>query len=216
MDVLSQKSKSLFSVLFGTDENVKFYRPKLCYRQYPQCLITTNRDYIQNAKSLVFHWRDLRADDLPKYRNPDQLWTLYNLEAPPYTFTESVEIPSSMLFNLTATYRSDSDIIIAYGKVVPRSQPLSDEQAKTVLNIDLKSKTEQIAWFVSNCDTPSHREDYVKQLSRHIQVDIYGKCGSLWCPATNGKACHLMAAKEYKFYLSFENSICKYVIIILL
>ena len=41
-----------------------------------------------------------------------------------------------------------------------------------------------------------------------IQVDIYGKCGPLSCPRKD-KECWDMVERDYFFYLSFENSLCK-------
>ena len=73
-----------------------------------------------------------------------------------------------------------------------------------------------MAWFVGNCDTKSKRELYVKELQKYIDVDIYGKCGSLKCPDNPkvydprmNKECYDMLEQNYKFYLSFENIFCK-------
>ena len=69
--------------------------------------------------------------------------------------------------------------------------------------------------MVSHCGTNNHREEYVKELQKHIGVDIYGQCGNLTCPRQNegrwvsGPVCYEMIGKKYKFYLSFENSFCK-------
>ena len=52
------------------------------------------------------------------------------------------------------------------------------------------------------------RLDYARELSKHIGVDIYGSCGSKRCPRTS-QHCFDMLNKDYKFYLSFENSNCK-------
>ena len=45
-----------------------------------------------------------------------------------------------------------------------------------------------------------------------LEIDIYGKCGSYRCPKTpedvSSPNC-LEKVKDYKFYLSFENSLCK-------
>lgn len=65
-----------------------------------------------------------------------------------------------------------------------------------------------VAWFASNCNTSSKREAYVAELSKHVQVDIYGKCGSLSCPPKQ-KQCDELLDETYKFYLAFENSLCK-------
>ncbi|KAK6999060.1 alpha-(1 3)-fucosyltransferase C, partial [Biomphalaria glabrata] len=43
---------------------------------------------------------------------------------------------------------------------------------------------------------------------KYIEVDIYGKCGNLSCPRSAGSECESLLGKSYKFYLSFENSLC--------
>jgi alpha-1,3-fucosyltransferase len=92
--------------------------------------------------------------------------------------------------------------------------PKSTQHAQTsgIQENHAAGKTRLVAWFVSNCRTHSLRELYVKQLQKHIPVDIYGACGSLKCPRNVGKsnanACNLQLEKHYKFYLSFENSLC--------
>ncbi len=56
----------------------------------------------------------------------------------------------------------------------------------------------------------SKREEYVKELQKYIQVDIYGQCGDLsGCPKSEGDDCPKRLATKYKFYLAFENAICK-------
>lgn len=205
-DALTKKSNSFFHVIFGADDDQSvFYRPKQCFTKYPRCLFSTNRAHYPIAKSVIFHWRDLNAKDLPPGdRSPSQLWTLYNLEAPPHT-QRLPEDNDLLSFNLTANYRSDSHINIPYGRIVPKRRRKTAE----VSSVDVANKSKQIAWFVSNCHTTSHREDYVKQLARYIQVDVYGKCGHLNCLPPNSYECYRKIAREYRFYLSFENSICR-------
>lgn len=50
---------------------------------------------------------------------------------------------------------------------------------------------------------------YARELSKYIQVDIYGTCGTLRCPRSQSQACFDMLDEDYKFYLAFENSNCK-------
>ena len=70
-------------------------------------------------------------------------------------------------------------------------------------------KNKLAAWFVSHCKTKSKRENYVKNLRKHMDVDIYGKCGSMsWNQTTKERECRKMLERNYKFYLSFENSLC--------
>ena len=71
-----------------------------------------------------------------------------------------------------------------------------------------KRKNKLVAWFVSHCSTPSQREEYVRQLSQLIPVDIYGRCGNFTCSQQNKSLCLEMLRSDYKFYLAFENSLC--------
>ena len=73
-----------------------------------------------------------------------------------------------------------------------------------------KKKKKLIAWYVSHCETSSRREDYVLELSKHMKVDIYGKCGKTRiCSQHIREACVSDSMEEYKFYFAAENAICK-------
>ena len=54
----------------------------------------------------------------------------------------------------------------------------------------------------------AQREKLVSTLSKFLEVDIYGGCGPHKCEK-NDKTCYSRIEKTYKFYLSFENSLCK-------
>ncbi len=53
----------------------------------------------------------------------------------------------------------------------------------------------------------------MKELQKYIDVDVFGKCGQLKC--SKDKKCHEMIAKNYKFYLAFENSVSFLIILLL-
>ena len=110
------------------------------------------------------------------------------------------------VFNWTSTYRSDSTIVAPYERwqyyndnVIAKEQP-KDYAA---------NKTKAVAWFVSNCGARNGRLDYAKELQKHIQVDIYGSCGTKRCPRSQADQCFKLLDRDYKFYLAFENSNCK-------
>lgn len=67
----------------------------------------------------------------------------------------------------------------------------------------IRGKNKMVTWFVGHCTTPIRREEYVRQLSQHVAVDIFGNC-TKECPYP----CDDMLRAEYKFYLAFENSWC--------
>ncbi len=45
----------------------------------------------------------------------------------------------------------------------------------------LALKPKLVAWIVSNCDTRSDREDYVRELRKFVHVDVMGGCGGVKC-----------------------------------
>ncbi|KAJ2941192.1 hypothetical protein O0L34_g10425 [Tuta absoluta] len=91
---------------------------------------------------------------------------------------------------------------------------------ETMLPIDdsikkkLQKKSMAVAWLVSICKTASERETYARSLksalnSYLLDVDIFGKCGSVYkCgrPDLMLPDCWELIEEEYYFYLSFENS----------
>lgn len=70
-----------------------------------------------------------------------------------------------------------------------------------------QNKQKMAAWFVSNCDAFSKRELLAKKLQEFIDVDIYGKCGTLECPRFSN-VCDEMLNTTYRFYFAFENTLC--------
>ena len=109
------------------------------------------------------------------------------------------------VFNLTMTYRRDSDVLADYMSVTSGAEP-------TPLP-DVGNRSKAVAWIVSHCETASGRELYVDELQRFIEVDVYGKCGDLRCSTSahggNRHECQRSVAHRYHFYLAFENSQCR-------
>ena len=52
-------------------------------------------------------------------------------------------------------------------------------------------------------------KSFISALQKYIDVDIYGKCGTLKCSRADEDSCWKKVDEEYFFYLAFENSICK-------
>lgn len=141
------------------------------------------------------------------------------------------ESPASMLFlrvktlknyfNWTMSYRHNSDIQFRYGRILPGpSAPKTRAETRKLIKSTHQSaknyaanKIHLAVWMASHCETPSLRETYVRQLSKFIPVDIYGGCGNFSCIRNDSHwlsdpKCYDMMEAKYKFYLSFENSIC--------
>jgi hypothetical protein len=132
-------------------------------------------------------------------------------------------------FNLTATFKTDSHILMDYKQFSNwsmihldsdyvssfKSHKLGSSLVKH--EILKKNKKSFVFWYVSNCETPSRRENYVKELQKYLDIDIYGSCSNKFKqskpdPCKNVKIdrekCDLNLFNSYKFYLAFENSLC--------
>ena len=49
----------------------------------------------------------------------------------------------------------------------------------------------------------------MKQMKKSVEVDVYGKCGKLKCDRSDEAGCYTQLEHNYRFYLSFENSVCE-------
>ena len=75
----------------------------------------------------------------------------------------------------------------------------------------LARRPKGVAWIVSHCNSQSGREKYVNELSKHIEVDIFGSCGNLACSplnTPNPQSCSDHVNQNYMFYIAFENTFC--------
>ena len=166
-----------------------------------KCMSSSDRSAYNSSDAILVHMRDISGREaLPNHRSSHQVWILVSKEAPVHEKSASL---FRGLFNATFTYRQTSDISLDYGHY-ELGRPESYNETR-------ENRTSLVSWLVSNCNTQSNRHGYVKQLQKHIPVDIYGGCGHLKCPGTRAHSdtqC-LNFLKKYKFYLSFENSLCE-------
>ncbi|CAL4102074.1 unnamed protein product, partial [Meganyctiphanes norvegica] len=163
------------------------------------CVLTGSRSEINSADAIMF--KD-HFSMPPHKRDPRQTWVMFMLECPLHT----QHFSNRNVFNWTATYRHDSDIVAPYEKWVYYDDNI--RQRPQEINYSA-NKTKQVAWFVSNCGARNNRLQYAKELGKYIGVDIYGACGSQRCPRSNSGKCFEMLNNDYKFYLAFENSNCR-------
>ncbi|CAG9810443.1 unnamed protein product [Chironomus riparius] len=194
------------------------------------CVFSHDRNFLPQPTdydALVFHVGDFNdIDDLPEVRREDQIYIMAN-EEPPFFSRHNLNYDRNF-FNMTLTFRLDSDILWNYGlffdietgSVVAPSKYAKWREPEIVddpqiLEFVTKSKSKLAAWFVSHCDAPSNRESLTKKIQEFMEVDVYGDCGNLTCPMGrtiydkgNRQHCTDMLNSTYKFYLSFENSIC--------
>ncbi|XP_061137794.1 alpha-(1,3)-fucosyltransferase 4-like [Syngnathus typhle] len=172
-----------------------------CWLRYgvDGCVLTDDPRAYARADGVLVHHRDIvggNAELPPEVDRPSgQKWIWLNYESPSHT-------PALWRlegrFNLTMSYRTDSDIFLPYGYLVLKhgSGQLLSEPSRT-------SRPGFVAWVVSNWVDSQARVAFYYQLSRYIQVDVFGRAGRS-IPEGSGSVVQLV--KRYHFYLALENS----------
>ena len=172
----------------------------------------------------------MEKSDMPQKRKSKQYYIFWELESASYPYMDIHRLDN--FFNWTMTTRQNSDIILPYGRIVqikehPNPGPkldalIQDFGLKNQHLAHNRSKIPKAAWFVSNCVTQSRRESLVKELATLMSIDVYGNCSKLYNKDSKEKSCnksdefngskdgcYKMLEKNYRFYLSFENSLCQ-------
>lgn len=175
------------------------------------CVLETSNDRIADADAVMFHLHLTKGPHtLPNSRRrPGQFWIFFTDESPLHTFLLTRRYNMSHyngLFNLSMTYRGDSDVPVPYGRTVQLPEPPGEPEV-AVQRDYAASKNKLVAILGSNCGGANLRWPYVKELAKHVKVDVYGGCGTKVCPGHFTRDCD--ATRGYKFYLAFENSNCR-------
>lgn len=160
------------------------------------CELTDDAGAYRRADAVLIHHREVSAGLPPEPRPGAQKWIWMNFESPAHS-------PGLWrlegLFNLTMSYRADSDIFLPYGYLVPRAR--TDTSA-----LPLSSATPRrlfVAWVVSNWSETHARVAFYRQLRRFIPVHVYGRAGR---PLPSGVDQVVRLLGRYQFYLALENS----------
>ena len=120
-------------------------------------------------------------------RNQSQIWVMVEYESP-YHSGSFRSIRHNV--NYTATYRSDSSVPLFYRFYIPDGNlTLYDRSVNYAAR-----KTKKVAWLVSNRADRNGRMKYAQELSKYIDVDIYGAITGKSC----GRLCLEMLRKDYK------------------
>ncbi|CAH1789040.1 unnamed protein product, partial [Owenia fusiformis] len=167
------------------------------------CVLLDDRSPVgvNNAHVIIFNiWDGLfNIQNLPKFRSPKQKWMFLTVEAPGRNYWQSKLNLTELddMFNLTATYRHDSDWPVPYGSYTKL------EKIDVTNTYSAHNKSKLIAWLASHCETESERESIVGMIQNHTTVDVYGQCGE-HCPYN----CLEYIGRTYFFYLALENNEC--------
>nr|XP_018672473.1 alpha-(1,3)-fucosyltransferase 6-like isoform X2 [Ciona intestinalis] len=169
--------------------------------------------------AIVFMFNRVNLNDpIFQRRRGDQIYVWYSPES-----TSSVRNfhQTSMnnyedVFNLTMTYRRDSDVINPYGTLPSIKSSLLEQHDSLSSDALDKVVTNKngIIWVASNCGVTSGakmRMKIVEDLKRSQvgwMLDVYGLCGDGKTFTQDRSGFNNMneLIKSYKFYLAFENS----------
>ena len=170
--------------------------------------LTYDKHRFQESDLVVFHARNMPAighlRKLLKRRPTSQRWVYASWESPDGTPNPA---PFNGLFNLTWTYRSDSDFLSPYGSYEELSDEERIDKLKYIPDYS-QGKTELVAWMVSHCSAQP-RMAFVQELKEHIKVDVFGKCSKHFGEKKRCPTPPTDCLKKFKFYLSFENALCE-------
>ena len=193
------------------------------------CEMLNDRTRVNESDYVLIHmWDQDVYEKIPENRPSFQRWIMVMGE-PPHHSPNMANLNN--VFNLTATYRLDSDFVSLYYEPQKWTNKEEEEEEEKEEEWDekafrysekidyLRNKTQLAAGIISNCGGPSNRLGLIRSLQKFISVDVYGSCGKQ-CPILKspsgskherpgGEQCKYFIAKEYKFYFSFENNICK-------
>ena len=167
---------------------------------HKKCEFISNKSLLTYADYVFFH--NSSFTDFPPARSSYHRWVYFNLEPP----VSLAKWWLNATFNFSSTYSPKSNLPQPYGKCEKFFNGMND--GVNHISDVIRRKSFLVAWFVTNCDTQSQRLQYVDELKKYIQVDVFGRCGYLDCPKSYGN-CEQIISQKYKFYLSFENTLCK-------
>ena len=208
--------KNITNILFWTKYhgrswfNFKKDKTLQCPNSNCTCHFSHAKHILDTADAVLFDFRCPtffrgKKLNLPDHHIPDQYWILYNHEyLRPNDKAEM--LLQEGIYNLSATYSRRSDIYLPYGKCGPRFES-SD--------ITLPKKTGLITWHRSICSRTSLRDDFVKELSKYVNVTVVGSCKKGYKNPHRikwGDAAKLDTENQlngYKFYLALENTYCQ-------
>uniref|UniRef100_H3BF13 Fucosyltransferase n=2 Tax=Latimeria chalumnae TaxID=7897 RepID=H3BF13_LATCH len=159
----------------------------------PDCSFTLDRSKYSMADAVIVHHRDNcgSRQSLPQQPRPFyQRWVWFNLESP--NNSPNLDFMNN-LFNLTVSYRVDSDIFSPYACLKFR---------KEQKNYTIPKKSKLVAWAVSNWNPNSVRVKYYQELKKYINIDVYGRQHAKLSSSDTSSV-----ISQYKFYLAFENSL---------
>jgi len=184
-----------------------------------RCLFTNDRSYRHHPmlRTIFFYGTDFKPYDVPLPRKPGEDWALFHEESPKNNpiFSHKEMMAN---FNHTSTFRKHSDFPLTT-QYLESLEMVTDPAFLIPLNVKNRMVDEglaPVAYVQSGCDTPSQRDEWVKEFMKYVKVDSYGECLNNKQLTDDIKGSEQMEHKEYlnllakyKFIISIENAVCE-------
>ncbi|KAI6219865.1 Alpha-(1,3)-fucosyltransferase C [Aphelenchoides fujianensis] len=175
-----------------------------------ECAFTEDRTRITDAQVRVFHLPDaIFGAEWPPIGNSTVFNAFVSLESP-VNSRAPLDIPAPDFFNVSISYRSNSDVFLPYDAFVPldgseTSGEVWTEEQAGLLAVAVARKSKGVLIAASEClAVHSGRTEYLRELSEHIKVTRVGMCFGRRISDQDLK----QLIDEHHFYLAFENSVC--------
>lgn len=169
------------------------------------CSFSENIADIETADAVLFTDKDFVLPTFKNSRPAHQVWALFLTQNPYYT--KGLEHLSGLI-NWTSSYRSDSDLVVPHAKWVYYNRSIENLPAACHRNF-AEGKTRKVVWFVRDYrQGHRRRKEFAEDLSRYIDVEVYGGTDDYPCPCASQDNC-LRLLRKYKFFLAFEKSSCR-------
>ncbi|XP_075884530.1 alpha-(1,3)-fucosyltransferase 7-like [Nelusetta ayraudi] len=163
----------------------------------PGCKLVDNRTYYSKADVVVFHHEELRTRQqvlpLSQPRPEGQKWAWLTMKSPDWNGNLK-QLPN--VFNMTITYRRDSDVYAPYGELQAR-----EDGGQPVEGVP-SNKTLFACWVVSNYESHHARSKVYEELKKFIPIKVYGR----WVGNRIPSDILIPTLQKCYFYLAFENS----------
>ncbi len=141
----------------------------------------------------------------------------FNTESPEHD--EIVGTVKSAKFNFRLDYQLDSEVVHAYFGYFKEGSLDDAINRKTgwfapSLIFEQRHQDVHAVWVAKNCHSSNHREQFVHAImDAGVTVDNFGQCmHNKDFPANtqDTEENFMKLLSKYKFYLSFENSLCRH------
>lgn len=192
-----------------------------CYITYDKTTLANDEDF----DAVVFDIDNVLKMDvnfLNLTRTPEQLYIFRSSETPEKHSLCDHDL--DYFFNMTWTYRLDSDIPQPFLEIYSSNKTLVgpktnmnwiQKMGKTKkFSNKIKQKKKAVAWILTKCKLKSKHGDYIKELRDELKgynytLDIYGPCSQNKCPGGSAIKCYKMVEKEYFFQIVVEEYLSK-------